>query len=387
MSLPIRFDSTETGAPTLNNANGSMIALARALLVNGFNVKSITAIVVASGVATVQCPTHGYACGYGQQVKITGASVPALNGSKQPTLVDANYFTFPAPGVADGSYTATDARRAPLGWVEDFADGGSTKAIYSRSAPAANPISLRIDDSGSAPATTSGSRVIMVTGATGVDTYTAQAPTNAQVSGGLVATKVANTATAKQWIAIGTDLDFFLFVADSGATQYLPAICFFDGVAYRAGDAYFTVLAGTSGSSVSGVSNSLFIQSSLHSAPSAPSSGVIFSDELGIGTPEPFGAQSPFKASGGHGDTGASQPADPLDFSIGFDAYIRGAKAGARGTIPGNGEPFIRVTAMTEMGVFLVQDTDNGGKVLLIKVAYTGTNAGMTAFKLSEAWH
>ena len=387
MSLPIRFDSTETGAPTLNNANGSMIALARALLVNGFNVKSITAIVVASGVATVQCPTHGYACGYGQQVKITGASVPALNGNKQPTLVDANYFTFPAPGVADGSYTATDARRAPLGWVETFADGGSTKAIYSRTVPAANAIDLRLDDSGAAPATTSGARVIMVKGATGISTYTAQAPTDAQVSGGMVATKVANTATAKQWIAIGTDLDFFLFVGDSAAVRYMPAICFFDGIPFRPGDVYFTALAGTSGSSVSSVANKLFISNLLTSATSTPANGVIFSDEIGIGAPEPFDVGPLFKTSGGHGDGAGVMPTDPLDFAIGFDAYVHGSKAGVRGMVPGNGEPFVAVSAMTGFSMFTVQDTDTGGKVLLIKMSYTGTNAGMTAFKLSEAWH
>ena len=386
MSLPIRFDSTETGAPTVNNANGSVVALATALLETGFNVKSITAIVVASGVATVQCPTHGYACGFGQLVKITGASVPALGGNKQPTLVDANYFTFPAPGVADGSYTATDARRAPLGWVKTFADGGNTKAIYSRSAPAANPISLRIDDSGSAPATTSGSRVIMVTGATGVSTYTAQAPTDAQVSGGIIATKVANSATAKQWIAIGTDLDFFLFVGDAGSARYMPAICFFDGVPFRPGDAYFTALAGTSGSSVSSVGNKLFVSNLLTSTPGTPANGVIFSDEIGVGAPESFDVAPLFKTSAGHGAGTGAQPTDPLDFAIGFDAFVRGTKAGVRGTVPGNGEPFVDVSAMTGFSLFTVQDTDSGGKVLLVKIAYGGSSAGMTAFKLSEEW-
>ena len=379
------FDNTETGAPVINNVNGSVVAALRAILVNGFNVKAITGIVVASGVATVTCPGHGYSSAYGKWLKISGASAPALDGVKQQTIVDANTFTYPAPGVADGSYTATDARRAPLGWVETYANGGGTKAIFARSAPEANDIDLRVDDTGTAPATTSGARLIMVKGATGVDTYTAQAPTEAQVAGGLVCTKVANTSGAKKWLLIGTDRDLFLFVGDTAATQYMPAICFFDGIAYRAGDASFTVVAGTSGSSVSSVTCNLFAHNSLAGTPGAAANGVIFSNEIGIGSPEPFGVSSQFKSSGGHGDISANMPTDPLDFAIGFDPFMRGTKAGVRGTIPGNGEPYISASSAPS-GIFVVQDTDDGGKVLLVKMAYTSTNVGMTAFKLSQDW-
>ena len=385
MSAPIWFDSTETGAPVINNANGPVVAALRATLVNGFNVKAITSIVVASGVATVTCPGHGFSSAYGKWLKISGASAPALDGVKQQTIVDANTFTYPAPGVADGSYTATDARRAPLGWVETYANGGGTKAIFARSAPEANDIDLRVDDTGTAPATTSGARFIMVKGATGVDTYTSQAPTEAQVPGGFVCTKVANTATAKQWLAIGTDRDFFLFVGDAGAVRYMPALCFFDGVAYRVGDAHFTVAAGTSGSSVSLVSNNLFTHNSLAATPSTPANGVIFSDEIGLGGPEALSVASPFKSSGGHGDSGSTQPTDPLDFVTGFDLFMRGTKAGVRGTVPGYGEPFINGSS-APAGIFVVQDTDDGGKVLLVKITYVSTNVGMTAFKLSQGW-
>lgn len=384
-SPAIWFDSTETGAPVINNANGAVVAALRAILVNGFNVKAITSIVVASGVATVTCPGHGFSSAYGKWTKISGASAPALDGVKQQTIVDANTFTYPAPGVADGSYAATDARRAPLGWVETYANGGGTKAIFARSVPEANDIDLRADDTGTAPATTTAARFIMVKGATDVDTYTSQAPTEAQVAGGFVCTKVANNATAKQWLAIGTDRDIFLFVGDSGAARYMPALCFFDGVAFRAGDVNFTVAAGTSGSLVSSVSNNLFTHNSLTSAPSSPANGVIFSDEIGIGGPEALGVSTPFKSSGGHGDSGASMPTDPLDFAIGFDLFMRGAKAGTRGTIPGLGDPFINANSAPS-GIFVVQDTDDGGKVLLVKIAYVSTNSGMTAFKLSQEW-
>lgn len=385
MSAPIWFDSTETGAPIINNANGAVVAALRAILVNGFNVKAISSISVASGVATVTCPGHAFSSAYGKWIKISGASAPALDGVKKQTIVDANTFTYPAAGVADGSYTATDARRAPLGWVETYANGGGTKAIFARSVPEANDIDLRVDDTGTAPATTSGARFIMVKGATGVDAYTSQAPTEAQVPGGLVCTKVANTATAKQWLAIGTDRDFFLFVGDAGAARYMPALCFFDGVAYRVGDVNFTVAAGTSGSSVSSVGNHLFANNSLTIAPSLPERGVVFSDEVGIGAPEPLSVVSQFKSGDGHGSASSGVPTDPLDFAIAFDPYLRATKAGVRGTVPGNGEPFINANS-APAGVFLVQDLDDGAKVLLVKIAYASANAGMTAFRLSQEW-
>ena len=50
------FDSSETGAPVLNNANGSMIAVLDACLVTGFNNKAVQSINVAAGVAAVANP-------------------------------------------------------------------------------------------------------------------------------------------------------------------------------------------------------------------------------------------------------------------------------------------------------------------------------------------
>ena len=56
MPLIKYFESTDAGAPTLNNAVGSMIAVLDACLITGYNSKSVASITVASGVATVpQC--------------------------------------------------------------------------------------------------------------------------------------------------------------------------------------------------------------------------------------------------------------------------------------------------------------------------------------------
>lgn len=239
MSLPYRFSSTETGAPVLNNAAGSLIAMLRAVLKDGFNVKGISGITVTSEVATVQCPTHGYQCGTGQVVRITGASDSDLNGDKQPTLIDTNYFSFPAPGVADGSYTATDARRAPLGWTEEFNDGAGTKAIFKRSAPESLDAMLRINDTGGS----SIARVIGVLSASGIDSYGSDFfPSTSQVSGGAYWQKGDNNTTPKAWHFVGDDLGFYI-ATQLGTTSNFVVYAFTDGVPFYAGDTGFTILS------------------------------------------------------------------------------------------------------------------------------------------------
>lgn len=248
MSAPIWFDSTETGAPVLNNVPGSQIALLRACLKDGFNVKAISSISVASGVATVTCPAHGYSSAYGKWLKISGASAPALNGVKKQTIVDANTFTYPAPGVADGSYTATDARRAPLGWTEAFADGGGTKAIFARTDVAATVSMLRVVDTASSPASTTHAYVTMVSAATGIDAVSNEVPStdvNQRWNKG------SNTSAAKQWLVVGDDLYFYILLPTATVDQYIM-VGFGDPIALYPGDSTAALL------SFSGVTNLTF---------------------------------------------------------------------------------------------------------------------------------
>lgn len=255
MSAPIWFDSTEAGAPVVNDAAGSIIALLRAVLINGFGVKAITSISVASGVATVTCPAHGFSTAYGKWLKISGASAPALDGVKQQTIVDANTFTFPAPGVADGSYTATDARRAPLGWTEAFADGGGTKAIFARTDVAATVSMLRVVDTASSPAATTHAYVTMVSAATGIDAVSNEVPST-DVSQRWQ--KGPNNTSAKQWLLIGDGLFFYFFVPTATTDQY-QMVAFGDPVALYPGDNTGALL-GFSGSTVTSFGGILYHQ-------------------------------------------------------------------------------------------------------------------------------
>src|SRR5262245_46103659 len=127
----IWYDSAEAGAPVLNNAAGSLLAVLEACLVNGFNLKTVT-INVAGGVATASCNAHGFTTAAGKLILIAGATPAALNGLKQPSVIDANTFTFAAPGVPDGAATgAITAKRAPLGWTKVYA--GANKGVFKSS--------------------------------------------------------------------------------------------------------------------------------------------------------------------------------------------------------------------------------------------------------------
>lgn len=63
-------------------------------------------IEVTSGVATVTRGGHGYT-GTGNQVTIAGATETLLNGEKAITVIDADSYSYPAPGVSDGPATGS----------------------------------------------------------------------------------------------------------------------------------------------------------------------------------------------------------------------------------------------------------------------------------------
>ena len=237
------FDSTDVGAPTLNNAAGTVISVLDACLINGFNSKSVTSIVVASEVATVTCTSHGFVAVPGKYVEISGATPSGLNGKKLVTSVaNANTFTFAAPGIADGTATGTiTVKRAGIGWTKAFS--GTNKAAYKSSDPASTGLFLRIDDTNAGVASATDARAVMYETMSDVDTGTGACPTAAQLSGGQFWNKGVNNTTAKTWTLIGDGRLFYLFTQSSTfSNQYAHA--FGDIVSYRAADAYGCIVSG-----------------------------------------------------------------------------------------------------------------------------------------------
>lgn len=245
------FDSSETGAPALNNAAGSLIGVLKGCLVTGFNVKTLTSVVVSGGVATATCAGHGYSGVYGKDLLISGATPSGLNGRKALTFVDTNTFKFAAPGVADGAATGTiTAKRDPLGWVELFTATG--RSVLKRSDVTATSMLLQITDT---VAGATDARARMVEGATSATATTGLAPSNAQVSGGQYWNKGINNTTAKQWTLVGDGKRFFL-VTQAGSTVFPTAdntgyasgvMAFGDLIPLNSGDAYHCFLSGQRG--------------------------------------------------------------------------------------------------------------------------------------------
>ena len=208
-STPNWFDNSEAGAPVLNNAAGSLLDVLRACLIDGFNPQSVTSIVVASGVATVTTTgTHGFSSAFGKLILVSGAGPSLLNGRKRIGNVTTNTFTYPAPGVSDGTYTGTiEARRAPLGWSEPHT--GTNVAMFARTAPEATAMLLRVDDTANPSAAFA--RVVMVESAIDVNTFSGACPTAAQLSGGGFLNKGAGNANPKTWVVCGNDR--FIWIA------------------------------------------------------------------------------------------------------------------------------------------------------------------------------
>ena len=254
------FESTDAGAPTMNNAAGSMIAVLDACLITGYNTKAVTSIVVASGVATVVCAAHAFANTYGKVVRIAGATAgfTALNKDTTIANVTTNGFTFLCPGVADGAATGTlTAKYAPLDWVKQYS--GTNKAMYKRSDVTATGCMLRIDDSAVAVSC----RALMVQSATDVDTYTNGSPTAAQVTGGtgnhwIKAYGSAN-ATAVDWFVVADELFIYVFVKTNFSYGGYLAHFFGDAKSFRPADSLNCLVGGLTtnndGNPLSGVNS------------------------------------------------------------------------------------------------------------------------------------
>lgn len=225
MANLIWYDSTEAGAPVLNNVAGSFLEVLRACLVTGFNSKTVTSISVSAGVATVNCTGHGFTTAYRKLVLIEGCDEPLLNGNNQPTSVAVDTFTFSTSGVADGVYGGTiTVKRGSLGWSEEYT--GVHAAIFKRNDVAATENMLRVLDTMTAPATTTSAHVFMVDSASDIDTYVNKVPANnTYCTWG----RGANTSTASTWAVVGDSKRVWVMASNSSPVSYSGQHMYFFG--------------------------------------------------------------------------------------------------------------------------------------------------------------
>ena len=178
------FHSGMAGAPTLNNAAGSLLAILRACLCNGFSATTIDSIKVSAGIATATI-SSGMIYPVDSVLLIAGCANSALNGEKKLASVATYTATFDASGVPDGTYVGSPitAKLAPAGWAEIFT-GTNVSAFQSADVKSTKCV-LRVDDPEACSA-----RVVGFESMSDVNTGTGRTPLDSQISGGLYWAKV-----------------------------------------------------------------------------------------------------------------------------------------------------------------------------------------------------
>lgn len=383
------YHADEVGAPTLNNAAGSLIAVLDACLISGFRSQSLTSISVSGGVATFTLAGHGYEAG--KMVDVSGATPSGLNGRKLILTAASGSGTFAAPGISDGAATGSiNCKRSPLGWSK--AATGTNKAIYARTDVAATAMCLRIDDTKTSPASAVDARALMVESWTDVDTYAAPAPTAAQLSGGQYWNKGADNANAKKWVLVGDSRHFWLLTESStypySSSQGLMLYGFGDPVSYRAGDAFGALLTG--GASASGVTATPFMVGS--PAGNAPSSyGAVFSRlSSQVGAAVRAGNVNAAPAAV-YGTSGPVYPS-PVDNGGVFQAPALVVEENSAFGHPIRGQaPGLVVPLAKGLGALHLQTltgvTGFSGSLLVVALLYpSSTTPGAICFDITNAW-
>jgi hypothetical protein len=224
-----------TGAPTLTGAAGGLIPVLDACLKDGFGLKSVDSLVVASGVATVTISSGHSALRDGVQLLagITG-TYAGLNGEQKVTLVSGSTYKFACPGQPDGTAAGTITTKvAALGYTKPYS--GTNKAAYKSGDVTSLGMYLRVDDTVTKNAIVKGYESM-----TDIDTGSGAffGATNSFWPKSSTA-----DATARPWFIVGDTRSFYFWSEPntstvSGVTS--QALLTFDGdiIPRRSNDAY-----------------------------------------------------------------------------------------------------------------------------------------------------
>lgn len=126
---------TNNNAPQLQNAYGSMINVLDACLIDGIQIGVVNSLTASGNTVTATFGTAHNLMQY-QVIKITGANQPEFNGEHRIlSTPDTSSFTFelaavPSVTTATGSISAS---LPPLGWEKPFSstnEAGGGKAAY-----------------------------------------------------------------------------------------------------------------------------------------------------------------------------------------------------------------------------------------------------------------
>lgn len=238
MSNPVDvcwYTNAMAGAPALAGQAGKMPDVLDACLLTGFGSKTLSSLVVASGVATGTVSTGHEFLDY-VVVLVAGATLSGLNGKKRITVVNSTTFTFDATGISDQTATGTITVKMapPGGWEKKWS--GTNKAAYRSTAIGATGHLLRVDDSPALYPTL----IVYEDMPTDVDTGTGPSIGNQWFCKSTQA-----DSTAVNWRLFADDRAFCFLVANVvGDALYYGAMYFGDIVPALTNDAYHSLLIG-----------------------------------------------------------------------------------------------------------------------------------------------
>lgn len=269
------YSSSFEGAPQLGNNWGDLTTMLDAVLVNGFNTKSVTSIERVGTVATITFPgSHGFKVD--QVILVAGSDQADYNGTQRVTGITLTTLTFTVDNSPVTPSTGTVTCKTPgLGF--DIAFTGTNKRAYRSPNVLSRRPYLRVDNAQDPVYNATYAKYAKVTMAErmlDIDTFDgAQAPFNPadptrnHVGTGSGATAIggwykwyyarydylgsvpseSNGATAgnRAWVIIGDDRGFYFFTEHQVNSGGKAGYCFTDFQSYKQGDQYPTLLAAT----------------------------------------------------------------------------------------------------------------------------------------------
>jgi hypothetical protein len=236
------FHSEMQGAPALSGSAGALIAVLDGCLVNGFGLKTLTSLVVADNVATMNF-TGGHPFEVDTVALVAGATPSGLNGSWKISATTANSASFATSGISNQTATGTiSAKLAAAGWTKTYS--GTNKAAYKSNDPQSTGDFLRVDD---AQADARSARVVGYETMSDIDTGAGAFPTSVQVAGGLHWNKSAESnSNAKKWLLFADSRTLYLAVETQvGYLGSYQTVGFGDAAPTKSNDAFCCFVSGT----------------------------------------------------------------------------------------------------------------------------------------------
>jgi len=370
---PVRwFHSGMADAPVLRGEAGALIQLLDACLINGFCTRTLNSLVVSGGVATATIsagnPYERHAV-----IRISGASIAALNGDHRIDTAGASSFTFPAPVVPDGAASGTmTVIRSPAGWSKPFSV--TNKAAYQSTDPGSTQLYLRVDDTEALYSNVRGYENL-----TDIDTGTGLFPTTAQQANYWWNKSNIAGSSPREWTLVADSaMLFFIPCAHSSYPNAGHLNYFGDFSAYSPADAYNCMIVGHTGGKSGDVATNHVgtgLQNRIVARSASGAAGAVVVYLMGVQPYAnyftPYGNSRP--AVDASGNVGFGPPLIVLDGQTLASSASRGILGGLRGAL--------------EASSLSKSPVESGGTILLpVNVFSYSAAINQVAFDLVGPW-